>query len=179
MEKQLDFRKHFFSRTASPHAFIVTCAVSHLEVDPKSLFAEAVAPPPSFRFGQFLYASPKQFSHELPSRGVHEVAFFGRSNVGKSSLINALTRKKLARTSKTPGRTQQVNYFALTPKKGVMENATGYIVDLPGYGYAKAPDQKVSAWQKKHPGFSDRETKHWRLEENVSLDRFACFGHES
>jgi len=81
------------------------------------------------------------------------VAFFGRSNVGKSSLINALTRKKLARTSKTPGRTQQVNYFALTPKKGVMENAMGYIVDLPGYGYAKAPDQKVSAWQKNTQDF--------------------------
>jgi GTP-binding protein len=73
-----------------------------------------------------------------PARGV-EVAFAGRSNVGKSSLINALTgRKALARTSHTPGRTQELIYF-----RG---NGGPTIVDMPGYGYAQAPKGKVKAW---------------------------------
>ena len=68
-----------------------------------------------------------------------EVAFVGRSNVGKSSLINAVTgRKALARTSHTPGRTQQLNFFNLADRL--------YIVDLPGYGYARASKTKVKAW---------------------------------
>jgi len=71
--------------------------------------------------------------------GLPEVAFAGRSNVGKSSLINALTnRNSLARTSHTPGRTQQINFFDLG---GRMQ-----IVDLPGYGYAKASKTKIVAW---------------------------------
>ena len=70
-----------------------------------------------------------------------EVCFAGRSNVGKSSLLNAITkRKSLARTSNTPGRTQQINYFSVGNKL--------YIVDLPGYGYAKAPLHEVKKWQK-------------------------------
>jgi GTP-binding protein len=69
-----------------------------------------------------------------------EVCFAGRSNVGKSSLLNAITkRKSLARTSNTPGRTQQINYFSVSNKL--------YIVDLPGYGYAKAPLNEVQKWQ--------------------------------
>ena len=76
----------------------------------------------------------------LPPADRPEVCFAGRSNVGKSSLINALTgRKALARTSNTPGRTQEINYFAL--------GDAGYIVDLPGYGYAKAPKARVASWQ--------------------------------
>lgn len=68
-----------------------------------------------------------------------EIAFAGRSNVGKSSLINALTgRKMLARTSHTPGRTQQLNFFDLGKQM--------FIVDLPGYGYARAAKTKVAAW---------------------------------
>lgn len=68
-----------------------------------------------------------------------EIAFAGRSNVGKSSLINALTgRKTLARTSHTPGRTQQINFFDLSNKM--------HIVDLPGYGYARASKTKIQAW---------------------------------
>ena len=70
-----------------------------------------------------------------------EVCFAGRSNVGKSSLLNAITkRKSLARTSNMPGRTQQINYFSVSNKL--------YIVDLPGYGYAKAPLHEVKKWQK-------------------------------
>lgn len=70
-----------------------------------------------------------------------EFAFVGRSNVGKSSLINSITgRKKLAKTSKTPGRTQLINYFKI--------NSEFYIVDLPGYGFAKVPKEMKAEWGK-------------------------------
>ena len=76
----------------------------------------------------------------LPPGDRPEVCFAGRSNVGKSSLINALTgRRNLARASNTPGRTQEINFFML--------GETAYLVDLPGYGYAQAPKTKVAAWQ--------------------------------
>ncbi|MEM6489060.1 MAG: ribosome biogenesis GTP-binding protein YihA/YsxC [Pseudomonadota bacterium] len=80
----------------------------------------------------------------LPPPDRREVCFAGRSNVGKSSLLNALTgRRSLARTSNTPGRTQEINFFAL----GRPDAGGGYLVDLPGYGYAEAPKAKVDAWQ--------------------------------
>lgn len=76
----------------------------------------------------------------LPPADRVEVCFAGRSNVGKSSLINALTgRKAIARTSNTPGRTQEINYFTA--------GETLYLVDLPGYGFAKAPVAVVEGWQ--------------------------------
>ena len=76
----------------------------------------------------------------LPDSRWPEVAFAGRSNVGKSSLINAVVRQNgLARTSNTPGRTQELNYFA-------PQSLGFHIVDLPGYGFAKAPKAKVAAW---------------------------------
>ena len=78
----------------------------------------------------------------LPPADRPEIAFAGRSNVGKSSLINALVRQKgLARTSNTPGRTQELNYFAVP-------GVSFYLVDMPGYGYAKAPKDKVESWGK-------------------------------
>lgn len=78
---------------------------------------------------------------QLPVDDREEIAFAGRSNVGKSSLVNALTgRKTLAKTSNTPGRTQQLNYFMLTDKL--------YLVDMPGYGFAQAPEALVKKWQK-------------------------------
>ena len=74
-----------------------------------------------------------------PDDGMGEIAFAGRSNVGKSSLINAVTgRKALARASKTPGRTQQINFFEI--------DGQFRLIDLPGYGYAKESKEKVSAW---------------------------------
>jgi GTP-binding protein len=76
----------------------------------------------------------------LPQADRVEVAFAGRSNVGKSSLINALVRQSgLARTSNTPGRTQELNFFWA-------EDVSLYLVDMPGYGFAKAPKDKVEAW---------------------------------
>ena len=77
----------------------------------------------------------------LPAPDRVEVCFAGRSNVGKSSLINALTnRKGLARASNTPGRTQEINYFTL--------GDSHYLVDLPGYGFANAPVAVVEKWQR-------------------------------
>ena len=76
----------------------------------------------------------------LPPADRVEVCFAGRSNVGKSSLINALTgRRGLARASNTPGRTQEINFFTLSDR---------YLVDLPGYGFAQAPVRVVAAWQR-------------------------------
>ncbi|MDA9171387.1 ribosome biogenesis GTP-binding protein YihA/YsxC [Alphaproteobacteria bacterium] len=81
-------------------------------------------------------------SNAVPDEDCYEIAFAGRSNVGKSSLVNALTnRKTLARTSQTPGRTRQLIFFEL------QHNITKLrLVDLPGYGYAKAPKKDIQSW---------------------------------
>jgi GTP-binding protein len=89
---------------------------------------------------RFVMAAPA-LAH-LPSEGTAEIAFAGRSNVGKSSLINALTaRRALARTSHTPGRTQDLNIYRIGPARGPLT-----IVDMPGYGYAAVSKAKVAAW---------------------------------
>src|SRR5690606_28258300 len=77
---------------------------------------------------------------ECPPETGYEVAFAGRSNAGKSSAINALTNQKLARTSKTPGRTQLINFFNVSD--------TQRLVDLPGYGYAKVSRDQKEKWQR-------------------------------
>ncbi len=108
-----------------------------------------LAPEPSAEAaeaGRLLFAGPVDFLKgvttlaALPPSDRLEVCFAGRSNVGKSSLINALTgRKALARASNTPGRTQEINYFALGERR--------YLVDLPGYGFAEAPKPVAARWQ--------------------------------
>lgn len=96
-------------------------------------------------FARWLFAQPCRFFHaaarhdDLPPAGPPEVAFAGRSNCGKSSLLNTLTgRRALARTSNTPGRTQQLNFFDLAEKV--------WLVDMPGYGYARASKDHIAKW---------------------------------
>ena len=111
-------------------------------------FPLAPSPTPEAReAGRLLFAGPVDFvkgvvaMDGLPAADRLEVCFAGRSNVGKSSLINALTnRKSLARASNTPGRTQEINFFAAGDAR--------YLVDLPGYGYAEAPVAVVEKWQR-------------------------------
>jgi len=94
---------------------------------------------PIYQRAQYLLGANKL--SQLPEDNGLEVAFAGRSNAGKSSAINRITsQKSLARTSKTPGRTQLINFFALGDDR--------YIVDLPGYGYAKVSEQIKIEWQK-------------------------------
>jgi GTP-binding protein len=110
-------------------------------------FPHAASPTPEAEErGRKLFAGPVDFvkgvvsMEGLPPADRLEVCFAGRSNVGKSSLINALTgRKALARTSNTPGRTQEINYFDV--------GGHFYLVDLPGYGFAEAPVAVVAKWQ--------------------------------
>lgn len=99
--------------------------------------------------GRLLFAGRVEFTKScpalkfLPDADVPEIAFAGRSNVGKSSLLNALTgRKSIARTSVTPGRTQELNYFE------VGEPTRMRLVDMPGYGFAKAPPKVVEQWRR-------------------------------
>ncbi len=110
-------------------------------------FPLATADAPGLKAGRELLAKDTDFlkgvvdMDGLPPADRIEFCFAGRSNVGKSTLINAVTgRRALARTSNTPGRTQEINYFTLTDSH--------YLVDLPGYGFAKAPLKVVESWQR-------------------------------
>ncbi|KAL7542656.1 hypothetical protein ACHAXR_011963 [Thalassiosira sp. AJA248-18] len=188
----------FLASTASNYAYISKCSVmdeqtGELHVDPKSLFSElnskrSVLLPKIFRNSHLQYFHPSSFPNfEPPMNGTPEVAFLGRSNTGKSSLINALSSLiqqnaggsggsshgvssgggELARTSKRPGRTQTVNYFGLVPNEMTTSMSSSssssskqspnqsklYLVDLPGFGYAAAPDESVDEWQKKTQAF--------------------------
>lgn len=86
---------------------------------------------------------------QYPESVLPEIAFIGRSNVGKSSLINSLSRQKgLARTSGTPGKTQTINFYELTAKLNETQRKPFHLVDLPGYGYAKTGQQNRKTWSK-------------------------------
>lgn len=103
---------------------------------------------PDHRAGEWLFRRPAAFERgvarleDLPPADRVEVALAGRSNVGKSSLLNALTgRRALARVSHTPGRTRELNFFRI-PDEGIGL----FLVDLPGYGHAEAPKKQISEW---------------------------------
>jgi GTP-binding protein len=138
--------------TASPHVYIASCALEGHDIDPRSLFVEEEEQ------NQFYadYVSHFKIKDQLAKWNIPEVAFLGRSNVGKSSLVNALLRKDLALCSKTPGRTQQANYFGLFEHKNHVDSpakAAGFFVDLPGYGFAKAPADEIQKWQERTQSF--------------------------
>lgn len=112
---------------------------------------------------------------ELPVRELPEVSFFGRSNVGKSSLINCLLSRKIAKISQTPGKTQCLNYFLI--------NDQFYFVDAPGYGFARVPPEVKKHWDKLMNDWinlkkSDRliihiiDSRHEPLESDLSLQRW-------
>jgi len=96
------------------------------------------------KFDEFFVKNKAEFKigavrvTDIPLTHISEIAFVGRSNVGKSSLINAILNQKIAVTSKTPGRTRQLNFFNIADKIN--------FVDMPGYGYAKAPKKEVKNW---------------------------------
>jgi GTP-binding protein len=168
--------------TGSPHVFVAKAACQELNINPRSLFATLdlydrhdTKTRTSYSFEPYgpLYTSVKSSTGSADNmRFKPEVAFLGRSNVGKSSLINALMNKTLAVTSKNPGRTQQAFYYGWIPshvkntftKKLSNQNSMhhptsshvtsipassvfGFLVDLPGYGYAVGPDDAVETWQ--------------------------------
>src|SRR5271163_1870760 len=116
---------------------------------PETIFSPIFPPRPIdaglAEAGRRLFAAEARFiagapsPSALPPDSLPEIAFLGRSNVGKSSLVNALTgRRMLARTSNTPGRTRQINFFALDRRL--------MLIDLPGYGYAAASKSAITAW---------------------------------
>ena len=200
-KQQRDVPRSFLVQTASKYAYIAKCAVfneqtGEMYVDPKSLFSELNSNtsttnnnyqqkkktktnklPRIFRNSHLEYFPPSSFPNfEPPNYGTPEVAFLGRSNVGKSSLINALSSMirgettttettgsgvgELARTSKRPGRTQTINYFGLLSNNEVKKEQQNhpnlcklFLVDLPGFGYAAAPDESVDEWQRKTQEF--------------------------
>ena len=162
--------------TGSRNVFVAQTALgndndNNERIDPSILFDNCNRKPKLFTSSEFEYMSPSDLKHEYPDYGQPEIAFLGRSNVGKSSLCNALMSKKLCITSKSPGRTQLPYYYGLFPKQPnqkkipsrqqesitslsssksknlAVADALGYLIDLPGYGYAAAPSEKVEDWQ--------------------------------
>jgi len=112
--------------------------------------------------GSFLTSA--QSIKDSPAADIAEVAFLGRSNVGKSSLLNSLTkRKNLAKSSSTPGKTQLINYFDIKFKSESEEYRYARLVDLPGFGYAKVSKSIKSQWHKNLTDF---------LEQRLSLQIF-------
>lgn len=125
----------FLLPTASPYVYIAKYAVRQAQLDSRTLFSHV----PSPHSGKTAF---EYFGNVPPIRTdeSREVAFLGKSNVGKSSLLNAMMGQKLAWTSKLPGRTQAPHYFR-------RRDSSTFFIDLPGYGFAVGPDAAVDQWQ--------------------------------
>lgn len=174
--------------TGSPHTYVSKLAAQTSDINPRDLFppSEMQKLPNLFRHHTFTYDGVERLSGtgggtdannntstaKVSRTEVPQVAFLGRSNVGKSSLVNALMRRELARCSKQPGRTQQVHRFALVSgnnnsnSKQQQEETTttwGVFLDLPGYGYAVAPDDVLDEWQRRTQQVLRREFRHGHL----------------
>lgn len=139
--------------TSSPHVFVAKVAAESGECDLESF--THLSP----RRRQFKRMEPSAFGgepHPPPEDVTPRFAFLGRSNVGKSSLLNALMNQSLAVTSKQPGRTQKVHYYGWVSTENThnsIERVHAYFVDLPGYGYAVGPDEAVQEWQRRTQQF--------------------------
>ena len=139
--------------TSSPHVFVAKVAAESGDYDLEA-FKNLI-----HRHRQFKRMEPAQFDgqpHPPPEDVTPRFAFLGRSNVGKSSLLNALTNQSLAITSKQPGRTQKVHYYGWVSTENThnsIEKVHAYFVDLPGYGYAVGPDEAVQEWQRRTQQF--------------------------
>lgn len=159
--------------TASPYAFLSKSIATQTEIDPNAIFPpqQTKDRPALFRQNMFVYKGVESFQKGSESKAsqysevtVPQVAFLGRSNVGKSSLVNALMRQDLARCSKQPGRTQQVHRFALVaPDDNKAKQPFGLFLDLPGYGFAVAPDDVLDNWQAETQRVLLRESKEGNL----------------
>ena len=124
---------------------------------------------PSYRRAEFMTSASKL--SQCPPDSGWEVAFAGRSNAGKSSAINSLTgNKKLAKTSKTPGRTQLINFFQLTPNQR--------LVDLPGYGFAKVPLAVKREWTRQLESYLQKRQSLRGLIPDILLLVFEPFGED-
>ena len=112
-------------KTASDNVYMASHGAARMETDPSALFVTGSTDNSCFKDGRFAYVSPRQFGYDLPHWDIPEVAFLGRSNVGKSSLVNSTMNQPLARSSKQPGRTQTVNYFGLLPSSHIYFKGNG------------------------------------------------------
>ncbi len=122
-------------------------AVRRASLEPTFVGRPLIRPPVlamAFLLHQARFFTTVNHLRDLPATAIPEIAFAGRSNAGKSTAINVLcNQKRLAFASKTPGRTQHINYFGVGPA----DDPVGYLVDLPGYGYAEVPGAAKAHWE--------------------------------
>ena len=141
------------SVTASPHVFCAKIAAQRANIDPRTQLFSEFAVTTDGGFVPHTLPTGTMFRSITDYKAIQDalprIAFLGRSNVGKSSLLNALVKRKIAVTSKQPGRTQDVYFYAWQ----VNDILQGYLVDLPGYGFAVGPEKAVQDWQRRTQQF--------------------------
>lgn len=153
---------------------IFTTTSIDVDILSSDLVRQGASMKPLFTHGQIQYIPPSAFNYTLPNAQKPEIAFIGRSNVGKSSLIEALTGNKgIVRVSKTPGCTRTINFFSISGQnsvntvnstsgknQGALDAHIAYLVDMPGYGFAKAGKEEQQRWlEVLHTYLSSRNQK--------------------